>query len=96
MFPVAVKPSSVPFKVITQIPLIKNYSKYTIYSSETIGYTFGCATSFAAPNYVFPSWDKQISQYPGISFGKITLNDFFTLETAVLITQQSPNTGLAC
>lgn len=94
--PVIVKPTKLAYKFITQTPLVKNYSKYTLFSSETITHTFGCETSFAAPVYEFPSWDEQISQYPGITFGKIQVNHFFNLEKTLLINETSPNIGLVC
>lgn len=80
--------------IFSQVPQIQNYSKYTIFSSQTIGHTFGCQTVFVAPNYVFPSWDEQISQTPGITFGKITLNEFFTLTGLPGVT--NPNQNLLC
>jgi len=95
-FPVVVKPTKLAYKLITQIPVVKNYSKYTLFSSETIGHTFGCETSFAAPNYVFPSWDQDISVYSGITFGKIKINDFFSLEKTLLENETTPNSGLVC
>lgn len=82
--------------IFSQIPQVKNYSKYTLFSSETIGYTFGCQTSFAAPNYVFPSWDQDIGIYSGITFGKIKVNDFFSLEKILPENETKPNFGLVC
>lgn len=78
----------------TEIPQIQNYSRYNLYSSQTIGQTFGCQTIFGAPNYVFPSWDQQISEYSGITFGKITINDFLNLTG--LANVANPNQNLSC
>jgi len=70
---------SLSFITIYEIPKIQNYTGYTLGSTTTIGYTFGCASGLTAPTYVFPSWDVEISQIPGISFGNININDFLTL-----------------
>lgn len=64
---------------IYEIPKIENYGGYTLGSTQTIGYTFGCISGLSAPFYVFPSWDFEISAYPGISFGNIYINDFLEL-----------------
>jgi len=65
---------------IVEIPKIQNYGGYTLGSSQSIGYTFGCASGFTAPYYLFPSWDYEISSYPaGSTFGVIVLSDFFEL-----------------
>ena len=80
---------------VSEIPLIQNYSKYTIYSNNTINYSLGCSTKFHAPNYVFPSWDKEISNYSGITFGKIQVKDFFVLTNKQAF-KSSPNSTLAC
>jgi hypothetical protein len=79
----------------TETTLIQNYSKYTIYSNSTINYSLGCSTKFRAPNYVFPSWDKKISNYTGITFGKIQIKDFFVL-TNRQAGINTPNTLLSC
>lgn len=72
--------NSASFITIYEIPKIQNYSGYTLGSKQTIGYTFGCASGFTSPIYVFPTWDVEISQYPaGVSFGSIMLSDFFKL-----------------
>jgi len=80
---------------VSEIPLIQNYSKYTIYSNDTINYSLGCSTKFHAPNYVFPSWDEEISNYSGITFGKIQVKDFFVLTNKQAF-ESSPNSTLAC
>jgi hypothetical protein len=65
---------------VYELPKIKNYTGYTLGSSQTIGYTFGCSSGLTAPTYVFPTWDVEISQYPvGVSFGVIKLSDFAQL-----------------
>ena len=71
--------NSLSFITIYEIPKIENYTGYTLGSTTTIGYTFGCASGLTAPTYTFPSWDTEISAYPGISFGRININDFLTL-----------------
>jgi hypothetical protein len=72
--------NSASFITIYEIPKIQNYGDYTLGSTQTIGYTFGCASGFTSPTYVFPTWDVEISQYPvGVSFGPIKLSDFFEL-----------------
>jgi len=80
---------------VSEIPLIQNYSKYTIYSNDTVNYSLGCSTKFHAPNYVFPSWDEEISNYSGITFGKIQVKDFFVLTNKQAF-ESSPNSTLAC
>jgi hypothetical protein len=65
---------------IYEITKIKNYTGYTMGSTQTIGNTFGCISGLTAPNYVFPTWDVVISGYPaGVTFGKILVSDFFKL-----------------
>jgi len=64
---------------IYEIPKIENYAGYTLGSTQTIGYTFGCISGLTAPYYVFPSWDFEISGYPGVSFGNIYIDDFLRL-----------------
>ena len=60
----------------TEIPVIQNYASYNLTNTTTLASTTGCTTRFSAPTYVFPSWDYDIKLIPGISFGKITINDF--------------------
>jgi hypothetical protein len=80
---------------IVEIPKIQNYGGYTLGSSQTIGYTFGCASAFASPYYLFPSWDYEISNYPaGSTFGVIILSDFF--ELTPLPGYTFPNETLTC
>ena len=64
------------YTVITEIPVIQNYASYNLRNTTTLASTTGCTTRFSAPTYVFPSWDYDIKLIPGISFGKITINDF--------------------
>lgn len=64
---------------VAEIPKIQNYTGYTLGSTQTIGYTFGCISGLSAPTYVFPSWDVEISAFPGISFGNIIINHFLEL-----------------
>ena len=78
-----------------ETPQIQNYSLYTILSNQTISATLGCATIFGVPVYTFPSWDVEISQTPGITFGKIVLSDFFTI-TSNSPGSPSPNASLTC
>jgi len=80
------------YTVITEIPVIQNYASYNLTNTTTLASTTGCTTRFSAPTYVFPSWDYDIKLIPGISFGKITINDFKYLQGIT-----NPNTTIpAC
>lgn len=68
------------YTVITEIPVIQNYASYNLTNTTTLASTTGCTTRFSAPTYVFPSWDYDIKLIPGISFGKIIINDFKYLQ----------------
>ncbi len=61
---------------VTEMPLIQNYASYTLTSTTSLPSSTGCSTKFNARTYVFPSWDHDIKLIPGISFGKIKINDF--------------------
>lgn len=70
---------SLSFITVYEIPKIQNYTGYTLGSTQTLPYTDGCVSGLTSATYVFPSWDVEISAYPGISFGRININDFLTL-----------------
>jgi hypothetical protein len=78
------------YTVITEIPVIQNYASYNLINTTTLASTTGCTTRFSAPTYVFPSWDYDIKLIPGISFGKITINDFKYLQGIT-----NPNTTIS-
>ena len=67
-------------KNVTEKPLIQNYASYILTSTTSLPSGTGCSTKFNARTYVFPSWDDDIKLIPGISFGKIKINDFKYLE----------------
>jgi hypothetical protein len=76
-----------------EIPQIENY----------LGYTLGSTTSLAVcsggtePIYTFPYWDKEISAYPGISFGNINIADFLLLSPAAGYTYlNETRAGITC
>jgi hypothetical protein len=81
-------------------PTIQNYALYTIGSTATIGYSFGCSGSYGGvtgqPSHVFPYWDEEIETYyiQGMSFGEINTGDFFNLSPAVGFTYL--NRGITC
>lgn len=83
-----------------ETPTIQNYALYTIGSTATIGYSFGCSGAYGGvsgqPSYIFPYWDEEISNYyiEGMSFGEINTGDFFNLSPAVGFTYL--NKGITC
>lgn len=83
-----------------EIPVLRNYALYTLGSTATIAYTFGCSGSYGGvtgyPSYVFPSWDEHISAYnfAGMSFADIIFDDFRHLKPLTGYTY--PNEGLTC
>ena len=83
-----------------ETPTIQNYALYTIGSTGTIGYSFGCSGAYGGvtgqPSYLFPYWDEEIATYyiQGMSFGEINTGDFFTLYPGVGFTFL--NRGLTC
>ena len=80
---------------IYEYPKIKNYAGYTLGAKQSIGNTFGCISGYTAPYYVFPTWDVEISVYAaGLTFGGITLSDFFELRPITGYT--FPNELFAC
>lgn len=89
------------FEIIEyETPTIQNYALYTIGSTATIGYSFGCSGAYGGvtgqPSYIFPYWDEEISNYyiEGMSFGEINTGDFFNLSPAVGFTYL--NKGITC
>jgi hypothetical protein len=49
------------------------------------------------PIYTFPYWDKEISAYPGISFGNINIADFLLLSPAAGYTYlNETRAGITC
>lgn len=83
-----------------ETPTIQNYALYTIGSTATVGYSFGCSGAYGGvtgqPSYVFPYWDEEIAKYyiQGMSFGEINTGDFFNLSPAVGFTYL--NKGITC
>jgi hypothetical protein len=86
--------SNAPIIIPTETPQIRHYSPYTLNSTTSIGKNTGCSLQFAAPTNVFPSWDSEISQYSGISFGKLLIRDFTVLAARAGFTL--PNSTWTC
>lgn len=68
--------NNAPIIIPTEKPVINNYRLYQLTSTSSLLVNSGCPT---APTYRFPSWSVGISKYPGISFGRIMIDDFLTL-----------------
>jgi len=79
-----------PPGIITEIPIIQNYASYNLTNTASLAPSTGCTTRFQVSTYAFPSWDNDIKLVPGISFGKITINDF-----KYLLGITNPNSGIS-
>lgn len=61
-----------------EIPIIQFYTGYTLGSSTSLAACEG-SRSGQVNNYVFPSWDVEISTHPGVTFGNINIGEFLNL-----------------
>jgi len=76
-----------------EIPQIENYLGYTLGSTTSLAV---CSVGITA-QYTFPYWDKEISAYPGISFGSINIADFLLLSPAAGYTYlNETRAGITC